>query len=248
MKTSITHRFALAASLITGLFLNSCKEENMCDCIKRTGDIITETRDLKNFTDITVEDNLNVYITQDTVFEVKIEAGENIVPLIKAEVSDGVLKLRNDNRCNWTRSYDKPFNVYVKMPVIGYILSNGTGNITSVNTITTPTIDLETKSSGDIEFTVNNTKVTSHMFGYGDIHLHGNTVEHACSIGGDGFLYASDLQSTETWLRTYTNGLCYVRAQNKLTVIIDKDGDVYCYGNPPIINKTQNGSGNLIMQ
>lgn len=241
-------KITLVCFLSTLLFVTSCKQENMCDCIKRTGDIVTETRAVSGFTRVTVEDNLNVFITQDSVFEVKVEAGENIVPLIRAEVSDGVLTLKNDNRCNWSRSYDKPFNVFIRMPRIDYILSNGTGDIKSSNTITTPNIDLETKSSGNIEFTVNNSKVTSHMFGYGDIYLYGTTQEHACSIGGDGFLYAGDLQTNTTWLHDFTTGLCYVKASNALEVHIDNVGDVYCYGTPATINKEVNGTGNLILQ
>lgn len=38
---------------------------------------------------VEAEDNLNVYITQDSVQEVMIEAGENLVPLIETELQGG---------------------------------------------------------------------------------------------------------------------------------------------------------------
>ncbi|MDQ3046695.1 MAG: DUF2807 domain-containing protein, partial [Bacteroidota bacterium] len=95
--------------LITFLWsFPSCKKENMCDCIKRTGSVIFETRELPPFDKVYVENNLNVFITQDSVFEVKVEAGKNIVPLIKLEVVDGTLYCRNKNRCSWARSYKNP--------------------------------------------------------------------------------------------------------------------------------------------
>lgn len=238
--------FNITSVVVLLLFFSACKKENACDCIKRTGSIITETRTLTGFDKVWVEDNLNVFITQDSSFDVEIEAGKNIVPLIKAEVgSDGTLTLQNKNRCNWTRSYDKPFNVYIKMPVIKYITSNGSGDIKSVNTITTSALDVETKSSGNIELTLNNTTVTSHMFGYGDVTLHGVSQNHLCSIGGDGFLYCSDLVTNYTYLHTFTDGFCYVNATNLLTCVIDKKGDVFCYGHPATIEKTQNGTGQL---
>lgn len=237
--------FAISGFLL--LFLG-CKKENRCDCIKRTGSIITETRSVSDFYNVTVEDNVNVFITQDSFFEVLVEAGKNIAPLIKTEVTNGTLSIRNDNRCNWTRSYKKPFNVYIKMPVVKYILSKGTGTVKSLNVIISDSIDLETQNSGNMEFTVNNFKVTSHMYGYGDITLHGTTQEHACSIGGDGFMYASDLHTSYTWIQSFTSGLSYIYATNLLICTIDKTGDVYCYGNPTTVQKSLNGSGQLYLQ
>jgi len=225
----------------------ACKKENRCDCIKRTGSIITETRVINGFDQVYVEDNLNVFITQDSTFEVKVEAGENIVPLIETSVTDGTLHIRNKNRCNWARSYKKPFNVYIKMPVIKYITSDGTGNIKGLNTITTDAFDVQTKNSGNIELTVNNLKVTSHMHGSGDLTLHGITIEHDCDIGGTAFLQCADLQTTTTWVHTFTTGLCYIKTSN-LSCFIDYIGDVYCYGNPVIMQEKIKGSGQLFLK
>ena len=238
-------------SLITPILLctifSACKKENRCDCIKRTGSIVTETRQINGFDKILVEDNVTVFIRQDSVFEVKVEAGENIVPLVKTEVSNGTLFVRNNNRCNWTRSYDKPLKVYIKMPVIKYITSDGTADIKSLNTITTDVFDVQTKNSGNIELTVNNAKVISHMHGSGDLTLRGRTGEHACDIGGTAFLNCKDLQTDITWVHTFTTGLCYVSTFN-LICFIDNIGDVYCYGNPLTVQKVKNGAGQLYLK
>jgi hypothetical protein len=235
--------------VVVGILLfSSCKKENRCDCIKRTGSVITEIRSIKGFDKIYVEDNLKVFLIQDSVFEVKVEAGENIVPLIRAEVKEGTLFIKNDNRCNWMRSYDKPLNVYVKMPVIKYITSDGTGDIISLNTITTDKFDVQTKNSGNIELTVNNTQVVSHMHGSGDLTLKGVTGEHACDIGGTSFLRCQNLETNYTWIHTFTTGLCYVKASDLLICKIDYIGDVYCYGSPTTIDKQQHGAGQLYLK
>lgn len=230
------------------LLFAACKKENACDCIKRTGPITTQKRELSGFDKIIVHDNIHVFITQDSNFEVIVEAGKNLRGLITTEVSDGTLVIKNKNRCNWTRSYKEPINVYIKMPVIKYITSEGTGNIKSLNTITTNTFDVRTKNSGNIELTVNNTLVISHMHGAGDLTLHGYTKEHACDIGGTAFLRCRDLQTESTSIHTFTTGQCYVQASNSLLCIIDKIGDVYCYGNPTTINKTVRGTGKLYLE
>ena len=83
----------------------SCSKENRWDCIKRTGKPAIETRTLPPFTKIYLKDNIDLFIKQGITEEVKIEAGSNLISLIKTEVDSGILHISNDNRCNWARSY-----------------------------------------------------------------------------------------------------------------------------------------------
>lgn len=230
------------------IFFNGCKKENMCDCLKRTGKVIKETRNISGFTQLVVKDNLNVFITQDSVYEVTVEAGDNIVPLITTKVDGNTLVCENKNRCNWTRSYKKPLNVYIHMPTVAIIESNGTGNIISTNTLTVPNCFVQTKNSGNIELTFNTAAVTTAMHGSADVILHGNAGMHASDIGGTGYLKAADMYTVYTYVHTYTLGLCYVYAHDLLICKIDQKGDVYGYGNPKTVNTTSYGTGRLYLQ
>jgi hypothetical protein len=245
MKTNKLPLFLIPALLI--LFA-ACQKENSCDCIKRTGEIIKDKRTLPAFNEIDVEDNLNVFIKEDSIFDVTVEAGENIAPLIKTDVVDGILFIRNKNRCNWTRSYKKPLNVYVTLPKVRYITSDGTGDIKSLNSITTPILDIQIKNSGNIELTVNNERVLTHMHGSGDVTLHGSTHEHDCSIGGTAYIYARDLETSYTYIHTFTLGNSYIQAKDLLICLMEEKGDTYCYGNPSVIQKDQLSSGQLYLK
>lgn len=245
MRTFRLSRYLLSSLLI--LFM-SCKKENRCDCIKRTGKIITEKRMLSGFDMIVAEHDVNVFITENPFFEVKVEAGENIVPLIKTEVVNGILFIRNHNRCNWTRSYKKPLNVYINCPKVKYITSDGTGDIKSLNALTTDEIHIQIKNSGNVELTVSNQKVFSHMHGSGDVTLHGVTSEHACSIGGTAYIYAGDMETSYTYINTFTLGTSYVRARDLLICKMEEKGDTYCYGNPAVVQKEQLSSGQLYLK
>lgn len=238
--------YLLIASLL--IFIPSCKKENRWDCIKRTGTIITETRSLSGFTKIYVETNVKVFLTQGTAFEIKVEAGENIAPLVATEVIDNTLFIRNNNRCGWARSYDKPMNVYVTMPLISEVTSDGVNDIIGLNAITNPDLQIYMKNSGNIELIVNNIKVGSHMHGAGDLTLKGATGEHACDIGGTGFLHCEELQTDYTWVHTFTTGLCYVKAEDLLICLIDNVGDVLCYGTPTAVQQNNKGTGRLILK
>lgn len=231
------------------IIFSSCKKENMCDCIKRTGKIVTVVRQVPPFSRIFIEQDVNVFISEDSISEVKVEAGKNIEPMIETVVESGILIIRNHNRCNWARSYKEPLNVYIKTPGLTYIHSKGSGDIKSLNTITLDSFDVRIEGAGNIELTINNSRIISHIYGIGDLTLHGNTLEHDCSIGGASFLKASDLNTNYTWIQSYTLGQCYVRTSGSIIYRIDDKGDIFCYGNPISVQKTSNnGSGQFHLQ
>lgn len=241
---SIKHIYLL--SVLALLF--SCKKENRCDCIKRTGSIIIEERTIPTFSRIRAEDNVDVFISYDTVQEIKVEAGKNIVPLIETVVEDGVLVIRNKNRCNWTRSYKKEINVYIKTPSIRWISNEGTANIKGLNTLPFDTLDIQTTNSGDIDLVVNNYRLYSHIFGSGDIRLSGNVTEHLCNIGGTSYMYAKDLKTSYTYIDTHTIGPSEVSATDNLVCKIERKGNVYCYGTPTMYQQIIVGTGQLIFK
>ncbi|MGB3948613.1 MAG: DUF2807 domain-containing protein [Bacteroidia bacterium] len=245
-KYVFTNKLILFLLLLS--IFNGCKKENRWDCVKRTGTVIYEIRVLDYFDKIYLEDNVKVYLTQDSVQEVMVEAGENIVPLIITKVQDKILYISNNNRCNWARSYEKPIVVHLKMPIIKQITSDGTNDIIGLNTITTDTVRVRTKNSGNVELAINNMHVGAQMHGSGDVALKGYSNELICDIGGTAFLKCENLSTSYTWVHTFTTGLCYVRAADLLISEIDNVGDLYCYGNPLSVQNKQNGKGQLFLK
>ena len=138
--------------------------------------------------------------------------------------------------------------MHIKTPGLTYIHSNGSGDIKSVNTITVDSFDIRTEGAGNVDLTINNTKVISHIYGIGDLTLRGFANQHYCSIGGSSYLYASELNTNYTWIQSYTLGLSYIKTSGMLQYRIDDKGDVYCYGNPAAIEQIANeGTEQLIL-
>src|SRR5204862_3278522 len=79
----------------------SCKKENLFDCFKSTGDVMTERRSISAFTDVEINNNVNVIFVQDSLTYVEANAGENLLPLIVTEIRNGKLYIENHNTCNW---------------------------------------------------------------------------------------------------------------------------------------------------
>jgi len=55
----------------------ACKKNTWCgECFERSGKVVTEKRTVTAFNQIIVNHDLSVSITQDSIFDLQIEAGE----------------------------------------------------------------------------------------------------------------------------------------------------------------------------
>ena len=243
LKAYIVH-----CTLYIVLVFSACNKESRWDCTKRTGKVITDVRVLPPFTKIIAEDNVNVFITQGSTQEVKVVAGNNLIPLIKTEVANEKLIIQNNNKCNWARSYKNgTINVHITMPLLIHISHFGSGQIKNNDTLTVDTLTILTRESGDVEFTINTQMLVTQVHSTSDVTLHGTSILHGNFHIGAGFLYCEDLQTEYTWSHSKAAGNEYLNVKKELGVTIDWVGNIYYSGNPAIDVKGT-GEGKLIQQ
>jgi len=232
------------------LYINSCKKENMGDCLKSTGDITTEERVAGQFHRILLEDDINLIITQDTFCKIEIEAGENLIPLVNTVIEGDTLTITNGNTCNWVRSYKNEINVFVTVKDLRILTYSGSGNITSTNTIKTNNFLVEQKSgSGNIDISIDtDTSDMQYHTGAGDITLSGKSEMSFLYNSSNGFLYCSDLQTTKTFVSNSGTGDIYLNVDSSLIAFIHFVGSIFYKGNPSEIEEVNDGTGKLIKQ
>ncbi len=159
--------FKILFTLLVLVTLSSCRKSPVCDCFEVTGNQATDDRTsaLASFNQIVAYDDMNVFISIGPEEKVLISGGENLIRNISANATNGVLSLRNENNCNWLRSYKKStINIYITMPEVTFITNNGYGTIQSADTITTDNFQVETYSAGDINLAVHCNSITAHLF------------------------------------------------------------------------------------
>ncbi|MBI4946740.1 MAG: DUF2807 domain-containing protein [Bacteroidetes bacterium] len=241
--------FRVGVCLFLICVIPSCKKENRWDCIKRTGEQTTDTRTLPPFTKIYLKDNIDVFITQGAVQEVKIESGKNLTSLIKTKVIDGELRISNDNKCNWARSYKKgTIEVYITLPTLIRIEHDGSGQVKSQNTIMCDVINIQTKESGDVELSLHANTTFLQCLGSSDITLHGTSSNLGIYHVSEGYLYCEDFPVDVMWGGSYSSGNEYLNVKLSLGVTIGWVGNIYFTGNPSTIETKGKGQGKLIHQ
>lgn len=219
----------------------------MGDCFKSTGDITLEYRTLSIFDTLEAQDNVNIFLTNDTFFEVKIEAGANLIPLIKTEVKNNKLIIRNDNKCNWVRNFSVPINVFVTMPTPGALYSEGTGNIKSLNTLTNRTIIIKMTNSGDVDLMLDIPHLMCNISAAnGNLYLQGNTPLSEIFCIGTTIVQAKDLITERTFITTSGTGDMYVNATSEVGATISWVGNVLYSGTAVEAYANYSSTGRLI--
>jgi hypothetical protein len=224
----------------------SCNKESSCDCLKKTGAIAKESREIiGGFNRIVISQNINLILTQDTVNSIEIEAGENLIPLINARIDGKSLLLTNDNTCNWLRSNKPKVNVYVHVAKINFIEMRGCGDVITTNTIKTDTLyvdQMDASGKADLTVDVQQTYLRLHT-GPGDINIVGKTDGNYIYSNGNGFVHSENLVNNYTFVNCFGTGDCYVTATNALDANITYIGSVFYYGNPISISVNNIGTG-----
>jgi len=237
----------LALTFFLLLIISGCGKTGI-DCMTNTGEIIQEKRSVDEFDSIVLINNVNLFISKDSISKVVVEAGKNLLPNIITKVENKQLTVGNENKCNWIRSYNKPINVYISTPYLYKIFYNSSGNITSLNTLEFDSLKLEALGGcGTIELDIDIFQGYFYLhMGTSDIHLKGSCGIASIYSGDFGLLDARELRSGFVFIASRSSNDCYVYVNQGLNATIESIGNIYYYGSPKEITTIINGAGSVI--
>lgn len=231
--------------------LFSCSKENRWDCFKRSGKTISEERVLNDFTELEVRSNFNIILIKDDVNKATIEAGENLMPLIKTEVNEGKLILKNSNLCNWSRSYSKKINITLRVKSIEKIIVKEICDISNSDSIKTENFKIEVGQNVvsfiDITVHCNNFSFIQHS-GTGTYNFRGIADSSYYYMKGTGYIFSNNLYAKTAYVVNKSTGDIHVNASKRINVEYTGSGDVYYSGNPTEVLFDQSKSSGLIIK
>lgn len=231
-------------------FLAACRKENCFDCFKGVGKQTTEQRNLNNFQIISIYDPFQVYLIQDTLNKIELEGGENLLSLISSDINNNELIIKNNNKCNWSRSYKKSIitlNIHFNMLDSLYIV--GECDVFSKDTINFNRMRLNFESTGSLNIKLKGNNLDFWQIGNGDFTLEGNVGSYFIGSLGSGNIFSKNLHSHFTYVTARHTANCYIYSDKILEIIELGYGNVYYSGNPDSIYiKTIVGNGKIIEQ
>lgn len=223
------------------LFISFLFAFSACDCIEGEGPVETEHRNQRGFDAIELEISANVYIKQADQFEIKIDAQQNILDILRTRIRGNTLVIDYEEMCVMNRS---SIDIYISMPELSELNVDGSGDIVSDDVFGSDEIYMSISGSGSIDVEVEAEEVDLKISGSGDIIVSGRTVKLFTSTSGSGVIQANRLKADNVKVRISGSGSVKVYAIEYLETKISGSGSVY-YNGDPRINSNINGSGRI---
>lgn len=227
--------------LLFPLILTGCYSSSNWGCIRGNGKVITETRDLKDFQEVTYESSGVLYISQGEQEQVRIEAEENILPSISTRVSRGNLTIDQHDCTHRTRT----INVYVTLKEFKGVQIEGSADVIGETPLKGDLVDIATYGSGDMNLEIQANGLEATISGSGDMSLSGKTSDLDITIRGSGDIQARKLEASKVAISIFGSGDTTVQAKEDISVSIFGSGDVYYLGRPVVSDLSIHGSGDF---
>jgi hypothetical protein len=233
--------WVLSGVLISGCIvidLNGCSAQS----VKGSGNVISESRQVPEFSEIRLEGHGKVALTQDNQSSIEVTTDDNILRSIETEVENGKLIISHEKRRNLRPT---KLNYTITVKDLEGISIAGSGDVNCNNKLVSDDFYAEISGSGDIILVVDAVRLESDISGSGSINLSGKTDAHQASITGSGKINAFDMQAQNVSVAITGSGDCRVHASEKLQAKITGSGDVLYKGHPQI-SKSITGSGKVM--
>lgn len=227
--------------------LGSCKKADERRCVKSSGSIITEGRSLESFNRIELRDNINLIIIPDTINFMHVEAPENLMKFIISDVQGQNLVIRNDNRCNWLRSFENDISVRLHLKTLEGVEIRGMGDIKNEGFLQSDIFHIDAyAASGNIDLQVQAKEIHVKIHnGPSFITVKGTGERAYVYNAGEGYIFMQNFTAQQSFVVHNGTGDCHIKAERFLDISLEYVGDVYYYGQPDTLNKTITGSGRI---
>ena len=234
----------LTVCLLAAVFASGCIviDLNGCSSAKVTGsgNVVSETRQVAEFNKIHIKGAGKAFLTQGDRPAIEIKTDDNIMPVIKTEVTEGKLVVSHEGY----NLRPTTLNYFITVGDLKAVAVSGSADITGNGIFASDNFSADISGSGDMQLELEVGSLESDISGSGSMLFSGKTDFLDASITGSGDISALDLEARNVSLKITGSGDCEVSASETLNVKITGSGDVKYKGSPQISQKIT-GSGKL---
>jgi hypothetical protein len=235
MKTKKFRQSSILVAIAFLALLTSCNDD------EEAGPYIQKTVDLQEYEALEIRGAMEVDISPNYPFDLRVEAPDNVMPYIEIAQSGNRLILDEGN--NDVRDY----RIIVKIAEdhLNYIELSGSGTI-ETDTIFSDNIEVELSGSGRIETILQVESLDAELSGSGQMRFYGESNTTNFDLSGSGRIHAQNLFATSSVAYLDGSGSIDLFASESLFARIDGSGVIRYWGNPPNTNLDVDGSGDII--
>jgi Putative auto-transporter adhesin, head GIN domain len=211
----------MAAVVLSAGMAFAMSRTGTVDCLHGEGPVRTERRNLSPFTQIEVNGAFDLQVVCGRGLKIEVTAQDNLLSHIRTRIYGPTLVIDTDAAiCT-----QKALRIDIGTPRLGALTVNGAVDAT-VSGIDAPGFSLALSGAGDVQLSGKATTLDARLTGAGDLR-------------------AETLQTRRTVVVLDGAGEAAVHASRHLTATIAGAGDITVYGNPPQIDETITGMGEV---
>lgn len=230
----------LAITLL--LSLPSCYIDGWNQSISGNGRVVDDTRDISGFTGVHVSSGIDVYLSQGSSFEVRVEADENLQEVILTEVEGNMLVVKTD-RVNIRNAKSK--KVHVTLPELTSLKISSAGDCVGQTPFSCEDLRLSISSAGDLKLQVEADRIDLNISSSGDADLSGKARELDVSLSSAGDLNAFDLIAGKVDVNVSSAGDARVHATEEISMNASSAGNIYYRGDARVLESRSSSAGNI---
>lgn len=244
------NHFLLSKVLILAciLLITSCDNMTVStgdgsEKVEGSGKLGSEVREISTFNQIKIEGVFNVFLSQKDKESIRVEADENILPMVLTSVENNVLTVKLKD--NTSISKMKKIKVYISLVDISSLKSEGVGMLNCENQLKLNTLELNLSGVGAsrLNLAVDHLNIKSELVGA--LFLTGTAKEVKAKQNGIGAFEAFDLKAEKLSIETDGVGKAEVFASKEIMIDAHGVGGVKYKGNPSIKNIKSEGVGSV---
>ena len=205
--------------------------------------MITQTRNVSGFTGVSVSSSIDLYLKQDSGFNVKVETDDNLQQYIIVSEDRGVLYIKQADNTNLDET--GKIKVYVSAPLFRKMEASGACNIFSENMLSSnEAMDIDLSGSSDARLELKAPRVEAGLSGASTLILKGESKELSIDGSGSSNIRCFDMQTEQT--KIDVSGACdaEVFASVKLDVHASGSSDIKYKGNAAV-SQDISGAGSV---
>lgn len=211
--------------------------------VKGNGKVVSDKRTTAEYESIEISGFYDVYLVSGKEGNITIEAEENLLPYIKVEVVENVLKIYTEKNKNLQTN--KNVDITIPFEQISAVSLSGSGDISTKDPIVVPSFKTKLSGSGDLNLEIKSTDLEVGLSGSGDVVLMGKADNFISKISGSGDINAIDLVTKKADVSISGSGDMKVNCTENLYARVSGSGDIEYKGNPENKDTKVSGSGEI---
>ncbi len=239
--------------VLTGLFnilviMGSLSFSPSCSSIRQisgNGNVGSETRRVDPFTRVDCSGNFHIFLTQENVPDLRIEADKNLLPYIISDIKDGGLVIKEKDNVNLTPT--RPINVYLSIKNMDALGVSHACRLQSQNTLRTDALELSASGAAGMNVQLKTESLKVHLSGRAKMNIKGTATFARYHISGSADVMANDLATDSAEAHISGSGELHMNVQERLEASISGSGKI-AYKGDPEIEKSISGAGKIIRE